>query len=296
MDRTKAIEYLTTNCSCWKGQEKVLNGMQDAQLEQLVSDSTVANAARTGFAIGDNEYRITANGSLQYRPLTNAKKAAAKNAKAKNEREGGRGADDPDEYDAMMARLRESGEMTYENKKGTKNGEMPAFIKEKIAKREDEEDVENADDMEEEEEEYEDMPKNKKSAKNKKTTSNGTPTMNREQMYALMTPGDREALAAARKIVAKEKVNLIRQITANVADEEARIKHAQRLAGEQYTVENLREMLELIPTNNRSQEQTVSDMVLSYFTGQAGGPPIANSGEDDAADDILPLTVENAAV
>lgn len=259
MDRTKAIEYLTTNCSCWKGQEKVLNGMQDAQLEQLVSDSTVANAARTGFAIGDNEYRITANGSLQYRPLTNAKKAAAK------------------------------------------NGEMPAFIKEKIEKREDaeeEEEVKNADDMmeEEEEEEYEDMPKNKKSAKNKKTTSNGTPTMNREQMYALMTPGDREALAAARKIVAKEKVNLIRQITANVADEEARIKHAQRLAGEQYTVENLREMLELIPTNNRSQEQSVSDMVLSYFTGQAGGPPIANSGEDDAADDILPLTVENAAV
>ena len=54
--RKAAVAFLTTNCACWKGKEKILNALTDDELIEFKTDAekskqakAVANAAKAGF-------------------------------------------------------------------------------------------------------------------------------------------------------------------------------------------------------------------------------------------------------
>lgn len=99
MDRKATIDFLVTNCDCWKGtgDREVLNGLTDEKLTTLKAGAekaqqaeAVANAAREGFGIPST---ITVNAMPAFIKDAIAKKKAAEDA-------ADGGADDDEEDDA----------------------------------------------------------------------------------------------------------------------------------------------------------------------------------------------------
>lgn len=110
-----------------------------------------------------------------------------------------------------------------------------------------------------------------------------------EEFIANAPPGVRAMLERMMDLEAKEKAQVIRKITANVADEDERKRYEKRLAGKELS--ELNDIAALIPEKpSRQQAPPV------YF-GSAFGPA-ANANypeQDDDPDDILPMPVQNWA-
>ena len=81
MDRTAVINFLVTNCDCWKGKEKVLANKETftdedlnklkAGLEKTKQMEIVANAAKAGFEHGDTGFVFNeTSGKWEPKPKT----------------------------------------------------------------------------------------------------------------------------------------------------------------------------------------------------------------------------------
>lgn len=223
--RRQAIDYLVTNCDCWKapGDREVLNGLPDPKLQQLREAAerqakavAVANSAVRGFSDGrGNAYRLNPeSGQWEHRTV----------AGAAPEPPAPRPSEDPPPLPPVE-------NMPYGKKK-------PMM----------------ADDEEEDEEVAEEMEKRKK----KMMAKNSRPRTLED--WLRQAPLEvQNTFRYAQQIEAREKEKLIGQLLVNVAESE-RSAHRERL--QRRSLEDLQNDLALVPkapvestapTGNRSR-------------------------------------------
>jgi hypothetical protein len=148
--------------------------------------------------------------------------------------------------------------------------EMPAFIKAKMGKKEDEE-------VDPEEEEEEEEPMMNKSTKN--AAKKSAPITER------LSPDELEVWNNAVQITANEKKKIVKQLVANLEGDYRKEKYTKLM---KKSMDDLREMLELRGTYNsgdRDEETFVSNGIGGFFTPDFDDTHSPSTRTDNADDD-----------
>lgn len=222
MDRTQLVNWLTTNCACWKGKEEVLKNEKSFSDDDL--KSLKANAENSTLAINTLREVGTTLGLDKGATLDDLKTAVTTvNEKAKM---GGKAdpSDDEDDED--------------DDKKG--KGKMKT---------------------------------------NKEVLINALKEIPEKEVLELF-PSLKQTVNAAGEVVNEKRMELMRQLVANVSNESE--KKAKLLKLKNKSLPELREMLEFVGTRNTETPKDDNETFLANFfaNGSTGGNYSGSQGTD----------------
>jgi hypothetical protein len=242
--KKELVEWLTVNCSCWKKRDAVLNAMPEEALATLKGEAEKSRTLNV----------IVANAKAARRAVVNAPAAVA---------------------DGEVAPGINIGDLAKFLGVETDPGQDPAgFIRDILAK---------LDEIEKrlgDEPEPPEAPDDALPADVAPTAMSATPTGNRgkkmtaNQWLATAPPEIQSAVKSAMEIERAERTRLVRQLTANVADEPRRKKLWAKFMAQ--PVDELRDLVSLLP----AEEYAPEPLAANYF-GATGSPaePVANELE-----------------
>lgn len=224
MDRKQLIAWLTTNCDCWKGKDKVLANVEaftDDDLKKLKANQDKASAD----ALVANEFKELSSAMTEEGQRMTVPQVARLVANHKALLTDNAGGSDPEGEAADSSTVDEGGK----KKKGkvppqfTKNQQVQ--IEEGLAK----------------------------------------------SMGFADVSHMRATLNVAKEVTQREKESLVRQLVANVAEDRKQAT-GDRLVKK--SIEDLREMVSLLPVANAQQQAAPT----VNWSGNGGGPGETNNG------------------
>jgi hypothetical protein len=260
MDKKALVSWLTTNCDCWKGSEAVLNGMSEEALKKVHADAKRLHTV--------NVIVANSRGKKAPRVVVNA--------------DGG-----GEVAGVSIADLADLFQITTDPKTDpvgfTK--ELKASLEGALAKLSMDADPEDVADKGADE--AVENPDGTPVAMSATPTGNRRKAMTANQWLATAPPEIQSAVKSAMEIERAERTRLVRQLTANVADDGKRKKLWAKFMAQ--PVDELRDLVSLLPAQAREQPEPVAN----YFgaTGVADAP--AQTEED--ARDYLPVPTVNYA-
>lgn len=260
MTRAQTINWLVTNCDCWKKKQETLNKLSDDELKLLVGNSQkvqkaelVANAANeiledAGYKFDEQEgeFVLVDNDDDEEDTLEPD--------------------DDDDDEDDAPAQNRK-----VKNGFGKKKGKKP--MKEEDMEENEETEEQNCD-MGGPGKKKKGMAMNQrwKSAKDWLSDPNSAPAE------------IKSAVTNAMKVERKEKLAIVRKLVANVAESKREAKAKELMAK---SLDELEGLVELLPTANTQQERGVFDFFSQEEIDQLSLTD--NSGDDQ--DEVEAMTV-----
>lgn len=241
MDRKKTIEWLATNCDCWKGDRETLNKFKDDKLTKLKANAELAG-----------KYTLILN-KLKGKPAVNAEGEEAAPGVPYTELAQLLGIDldpsaDPVAFTATLKGILEEivGKLSGGAAEPPPVEEPAAAMEEDPEKKEEEEMMAAA-------------------SRKKPLTDN--------EWLAKAPAGVQAAVKNAMAIEKRERHALIERLTANVVGDHAKATLIKRLNPK--PLDELRELSALVPQTNVEAE-----MPYNYF-GAAAPVPVSNHDEDD---------------
>jgi hypothetical protein len=319
MNKDETVNWLVTNCDCWKGQEATLNGLDEAILGKIKVnaekasklDLTVNTLKEVAVKFGKPDATLTELQTL----VRNAKSMGGKDANVEKEppmkqktrkssgsQEGGdRRApkkkdgyegeydDDSDEEEDRDAGGEGKEKLTKNKKAGMPNSASKGTDTDSNDELDNEDDghgrgVETDEDQPMGGDEDPDgnpgkMAKGKgKKMSSEKMTENAVKAyfkgLTDEEFIALAPAGVRQTLNSAQEVVDKERIEIIKTLTANIKSDKQR--KAEVLALKDKKLPDLRELLKYATLNSAAPVERVTrgrtddEFLANFFGGGAG--------------------------